>query len=200
MRLAGPRHPSDHGTFPLRCHENGTASGSCRSRHGSRWRIRWFDEHGRRKSAVYDDYKRAQLEERKRKIEVEEGRRGLRTAAPSEKTFDELCDYWLEKRAPRKRSGKADKSIIPNTLGRCRNVGARWSAPRENQGAAQVTVTCPPSTLHAQPTDPTQLQSEHPPAKLHIAELPLPEGPPIVIQQICSVVHLLSAHANVSPE
>ena len=69
-----------------------------------------------------------------------------------------------------------------------------------NQGAAQVTVTCPPSTLHAQPTEPTQLQSEHPPAKLHIAELPLPAGPPIVIQHICSVVHLLSAHANVSPE
>ena len=85
-------------------------------RHGSRWRIRWVDEHGRRKSAVYDDYKRAQLGERKHKIEVEEVRRGLRSAAPPEKTFDELCDYWLEKRAPQKRSGKDDKSIIGKHL------------------------------------------------------------------------------------
>jgi hypothetical protein len=51
--------------------------------HGSRWRIRWVDEHGRRKSQVYDDYKQPQLEERK--IEVEEVRRGLRSAAPPEK-------------------------------------------------------------------------------------------------------------------
>src|SRR5262245_52220583 len=86
------------------------------TRHGNGWRIRWIDEHGRRKSAVYEDYKLAQVEERKRKVEVSEIRRGMRTGAPPEKTFDELCDWWLEKRAPRKRSRKDDKSIIKKHL------------------------------------------------------------------------------------
>jgi hypothetical protein len=30
------------------------------TKHGARWRIRWLDEHGKRQSAVFDDYKRAQ--------------------------------------------------------------------------------------------------------------------------------------------
>jgi len=123
-------------------------------RHSGKWRIRWVDEHGRRKSAVYDDYKRAQLEERKRKIEVEEVRRGLRSAAPPEKTFDELCDYWREKRAPRNRSGKDDKSIIGKhprpTFGKMlvRNIGVEegddYVQEREHLGdktiAMQITL------------------------------------------------------------
>jgi hypothetical protein len=28
-------------------------------RHGDKWRIRWLDEHGKRQSGVFDDYKRA---------------------------------------------------------------------------------------------------------------------------------------------
>ncbi len=32
------------------------------TRHGDKWRIRWLDERGRRRSAVFDDYRTAQRE------------------------------------------------------------------------------------------------------------------------------------------
>jgi integrase len=81
-------------------------------KHGDRWRVRWVDERGVRQSAVFDDYKVAQTELRRRQVEVEEIKRGVRNAPLPEKSFGDLCDYWLEKRAPRKRSGKDDASII----------------------------------------------------------------------------------------
>ena len=37
-------------------------------------------------------------------------------APPESHSFDELADYWLEKKAPRKRSGKDDQSIIRKHL------------------------------------------------------------------------------------
>lgn len=85
-------------------------------RHGDKWRIRWLDEHGKRQSLVCDDYKVAQADLRKRHVEVEEIKRGVRNATPPEKTFGELADYWVEKRAPRKRSQKDDESIIRKHL------------------------------------------------------------------------------------
>ncbi len=69
-----------------------------------------------RQSAVFEDYKRAQSELSRQQVEVEEIKRGLRNAPPPEKTFGELCDYWLEKRAPRKRKPKDDASIIGKHL------------------------------------------------------------------------------------
>jgi Phage integrase, N-terminal SAM-like domain len=86
------------------------------SKHGDKWRIRWLDEHGKRQSAVFDDYKVGQMELRRHQVEVEEIRRGVRNATPPDKTFGDLCDYWLEKRAPRKRSRKDDESIIRRHL------------------------------------------------------------------------------------
>jgi integrase len=86
------------------------------TKHGDKWRIRWLDEHGKRQSAVFDDYKRAQTELSRQQVEVEEIRRGVRNAAPPEKTFGDLCDYWIENRAPRKRSQKDDESIIRKHL------------------------------------------------------------------------------------
>jgi hypothetical protein len=56
-------------------------------------------------------------------VEAEEIKRGIRNRPPPEKSFGDLCDYWLEKRAPRKRSEKDDKSII----GKHRRL--RWSWP-----------------------------------------------------------------------
>jgi hypothetical protein len=85
-------------------------------RHRDEWRIRWLDEHGKRQSAVFDDYKRAQTELSRHQVEVEEIKRGIRNAAPPEKTGDELFDYWIDKRAPRKRSQKDDESIIRKHL------------------------------------------------------------------------------------
>ena len=78
--------------------------------------IRWLDEHGKRQSAVFDEYKVAQKELSRHQVEVEEIRRGVRNAAPPEKTFGDLCDYWIENRAPRKRSRKDDESIIRKHL------------------------------------------------------------------------------------
>jgi len=48
------------------------------TRHYDMWRIRWFDEHGARQSAVYDDYKTACHELRQRELETEERRLGAR--------------------------------------------------------------------------------------------------------------------------
>jgi hypothetical protein len=44
-----------------------------------KWRIRWFDEFGKRQSDVFDDYKHAAAELRRHQHEVEEVRRGLRS-------------------------------------------------------------------------------------------------------------------------
>ena len=85
-------------------------------KHGDKWRIRWLDENDRRKSAVFDDYRRAQSELSRHQVEVEEIRRGMRNASPPEKTFGDLCDYWIENRAPRKRSRKDDESILRKHL------------------------------------------------------------------------------------
>ena len=81
-------------------------------RQRDKWRIRWLDGAGIRQSAVFDDYREAQSELRKRQLEAEEVRRGLREAPAPPRTFDELADYWIEHRASRKRSRKDDESII----------------------------------------------------------------------------------------
>jgi hypothetical protein len=86
------------------------------TKHGDKWRIRWLDERAHRQSAVFDDYKRAQAELSRRQVEVEEIRRGVRNAPPPEKTLGDLFDYWVEKRAARKRSKKDDESIIRKHL------------------------------------------------------------------------------------
>ena len=85
-------------------------------KHRGKWRIRRIDEHEKRQSAVFDDYKRAQTELSRRQVEVEEIKGGIRNAAPPEKTGDDLFDYWIDKRAPRKRSQKDDESIIRKHL------------------------------------------------------------------------------------
>lgn len=86
------------------------------TKHRGKWRIRWIDEKGERQSAVFDDYRRAQTELSRHQVEVEEVKRGIRNAPAPEKTFGDLCDYWLENRAPRKRSAKDDESIIRRHL------------------------------------------------------------------------------------
>jgi hypothetical protein len=67
---------------------------------------------GQRQSAVHDDYEFAQTELRRHQVEIAEIKRGIRNAPPPKKTCGDLFDYWLEKRAPRKRSQKDDESII----------------------------------------------------------------------------------------
>jgi integrase len=81
------------------------------TKHGDKWRIRWLDERGKRQSTVF-----AQAELSRHQVEVEEIRRGVRNAPPPEKTLGDLLDYWVEKRAVRKRSKKDDESIIRKHL------------------------------------------------------------------------------------
>jgi len=78
----------------------------------NKWRIRWTNEFGKRCSAIFKNYSEAEFILRKKQIEVEEIRLGLRKPRPPEKTFDELCDYWLKYRTSRKRNPKDDPSIM----------------------------------------------------------------------------------------
>jgi integrase len=76
------------------------------------WRIRWMDEKGDRHSEVFKEKRDALFRLSQHQVEVAEVKRGLRPAAPSDRTFGELCDYWIERRASHKRSGDDDASII----------------------------------------------------------------------------------------
>jgi integrase len=81
-----------------------------------RWRIRWLDEHGKRCSDVFPDFREAEFQLRLRQAQVEEIKRGLRAPVPADRTFDQLCDYWLKNRAPNKRSKADDESMIKRHL------------------------------------------------------------------------------------
>jgi integrase len=81
-------------------------------RHRGKWRIRWVDEDHHRRSEVYPEYRDALFKLREYEHQVEEIKRGLRSPAPPSKTFDDIADYWLTRRAVNKRSGKSDESII----------------------------------------------------------------------------------------
>jgi hypothetical protein len=70
------------------------------------------DEYGVRRSTVFPTYREAEYELRRRQVDVEEIRRGLRSARPPDRTFDKLRDYWIKNRVPRKRSGKDNESTI----------------------------------------------------------------------------------------
>lgn len=81
-------------------------------KHYGKWRIRWVDEAGQRRSEVFENRADALLVLQRNEVAVEEVRRGLRLAAPPKRTVNELCDYWLKNRTPLKRSPKDDESII----------------------------------------------------------------------------------------
>jgi integrase len=84
-------------------------------RHGNRWRIRWTDERGARRSEVYADKDEARLALRRHVLDVEEVKNGHRAASPPSKTFGELCDRWLHDRVD-KRSLKTDEGVIERHL------------------------------------------------------------------------------------
>jgi integrase len=85
-------------------------------KHYGRWRIRWLDARGERRSEVFEKHRDAELALQRHEVEAEEIRRGLRPAPLESRTFGELADYWLEHRASRKRSEKDDQSIIRRHL------------------------------------------------------------------------------------
>jgi len=81
-------------------------------KHRGKWRIRWIDHTGKRRSAVYKDYNHAQRELRARLVEVDEINAGQRSAPPPDKTFSELCDFWLAVKTPQKKKARDDQSLI----------------------------------------------------------------------------------------
>lgn len=87
--------------------------GSRPIRQRDKWRIRWTDHTGKRRSEVHDSEDDAWHALRKHELEAEDIRRGLRPRlrAP-DKTFGDLFDRWIKVRVPRKRSGADDRSII----------------------------------------------------------------------------------------
>lgn len=86
------------------------------TKHYGKWRIRWTDEKDLRLSEVFDDFKTASYELKKRESEVADIKKGLRAPTPLNKTFPDICDYWIENRLPQKRSQKDDLSIIRTHL------------------------------------------------------------------------------------
>lgn len=101
-------------------------------KHYGKFRIRVIDASGRRQSAVFDTYREADTWGKLMEADVVRVRQGLAPlvaaspmtagntaaapAAPTEKTFSELATFWLEYRAPGKRSRKDDASIIRRHL------------------------------------------------------------------------------------
>jgi integrase len=81
-------------------------------KHYGKWRIRWVEPTGERRSEVFENRNDAVLVLQRNEVAAAEVRRGLRLAAPPKKTVNELCDYWLKNRTPLKRSPKDDESII----------------------------------------------------------------------------------------
>jgi len=86
------------------------------TKHGGKWRVRWTDENGTRRSEVYASKKDAELMLARRKVEVRETKEGWRTGRPVARSFNDLCDFWLRTVVPVKRSGKDDTSIIEHHL------------------------------------------------------------------------------------
>lgn len=81
-------------------------------RHRGKWRIRWLDETGKRRSEVYDTHNEAEHNLRRHQLEVGEIKRGIRTAVPGGRTLANVFDDWEKHRVPQKRSGSDDSSII----------------------------------------------------------------------------------------
>ncbi|MCP4604390.1 MAG: site-specific integrase [Proteobacteria bacterium] len=77
-----------------------------------KWRIRWVDALGKRRSEIYEDHNDAKFKLKQHELEKEEVRRGLRSLCNPDKKFAALCKYWLKSRALQKRSYLHDVSII----------------------------------------------------------------------------------------
>ena len=77
-----------------------------------KWCIRFTDEAGKRRKRSYDHFRDADLALAQEKARVKEVKRGLRSPAPPDKFYGQLCDYWRDHRVPQKRSGHHNLSII----------------------------------------------------------------------------------------
>ena len=74
-----------------------------------RWRIRWFNAAGERKSVTFDTYNEARAALARAQATADEIRTGERIAPPPPSTFDELCEHWRRTRGANKRSKDTDE-------------------------------------------------------------------------------------------
>ena len=81
-----------------------------------KYRIRWYDHDGKRRSKTFETYRSAERALTKLQAEAQEIRAGVKPEPMPSRTFGDLCDYWLEHRASRKKSAKDDESIIRRHL------------------------------------------------------------------------------------
>jgi len=81
-----------------------------------KWRIRWIDENGKRRSEVYGSYEDAEFKLKQHEVEVQQVKRGLRPPTGPDRSFEDLAAYWLRVKAPAKRSARDDESIIRTHL------------------------------------------------------------------------------------
>lgn len=81
-------------------------------KHYGKWRVRFTDERGKRRSKTFTDKKTAELALKQAEILVEERKKGLRPLEIEPKRFADAAAYWRENRAPQKRSYKDDISIL----------------------------------------------------------------------------------------
>jgi integrase len=86
------------------------------TRFRGKWRIRWFDENGTRKSMVLNTHQEALTKLKLMQSEVEEVKLGFRQRQVSDRNFKDLCTYWIENILPNKRSRKSDLSMINQHL------------------------------------------------------------------------------------
>jgi integrase len=82
--------------------------------HYGKYRIRWIDENGKRRSKVFESRKVAKAEYKKIVYEVEQIKLGFLKKDNQDVIFDSLAEYWLKNRTAYKRSAKDDQSIINN--------------------------------------------------------------------------------------
>ena len=81
-------------------------------KHGNKWRIRWKDSRGIRRSGVYASYKDADYALKKFQTEAEEISKVLRLPISVDKTFNDLVTDFLKQHSSQKRNPEDDESII----------------------------------------------------------------------------------------
>ena len=77
-----------------------------------RWRIRWLDHAGQRKSATFPSHNEARAALARNNAETEAVKLGIRRAVPAPKMFEDLRAHYMATRALRKRSRKTDECIL----------------------------------------------------------------------------------------
>ena len=120
------------------------------TRHRGKWRIRWYDQSGKRRSKSFATHSAAKKAQRRYEVAAENHALGIGPPPIEDVTFDKLCDHQLKFKTPRKRSPKDDKSMIRKHLrpffGRMRlsDVGVatidRFTSVKQAHGLSNKTI------------------------------------------------------------